>query len=190
MIRAFVGIPLPAAYQERLEELRRVWEKRFASGMSWTRKGNWHLTLKFLGATAPEALGGIEASLEKIRFERFGLQAGGGGFFPPEGRGGVLRPRVLWVGLVRGALESAVLARAVERAVAPLGFAPERRAFASHLTLARVKRAEADPWLEFLKELQALSWPACVVDRFTLWQSDLGASGPRYRPLFEVAAQC
>ena len=59
--RAFVGIALPESYQRELAAIRdRL--RPFAPGpMTWTRPGNWHLTLKFLGEVPARGPGGIEA---------------------------------------------------------------------------------------------------------------------------------
>jgi len=189
MLRVFIGVPLPVAYQEGLEMIRRSWSRRFSSKMSWTRPGNWHLTLKFLGDAAPETVEKVKESMAGLRVTRFALQAGGGGFFPPVGERFAPRPRVVWVGLAQGASECRALAQEVEGAMRALGFPAEARPFAPHLTLARIKQAQEDPWLDFLKELQRVAWPAVTVDRVTLWRSVLGPGGPSYTPLFERVAE-
>jgi 2'-5' RNA ligase len=187
MIRAFVGLPLPPPYQELLQGLRKTLAPRLRSKVAWTRAGNWHLTLKFLGDVEPGRVEPIGAALAAVRFAPYALKAGAGGFFPPwPGR---KPPRVAWAGLEKGAEETVALARAVERALEPLGFAPEARPFSPHLTLCRVKRpARGEQWDEMLREVGRVKWPECVVDRFVLWQSVLGPQGPAYTPLREVPA--
>lgn len=186
-LRLFVGVPLPVEHQEGLERIRQVWGRRFRSKLSWTKPGNWHLTLKFLGETPSEQVEAITAALAGIRFSAFTLQAAGGGFFPPAG-GREPRPRVLWVGLAQGGSACASLAKQVDGALQGLGFAPETRSFAAHLTLARVKDAQPDVWSDFLKDLQETVWPPITVERVLLWRSELGPGGPRYTSLYELLA--
>ncbi len=189
-VRAFLGLPLPEAYQQELERLRKRWQYRLRSRLTWTRPGNWHITLKFLGDTQEAAVPRIQEALECIRWEAFSLKGASGGFFPPAPANKPPRPRVVWVGLGQGARETAQLAGAVETALAPLGIPAEDREFRAHLTLARVKQAVADDaWGALLQELHALEWPVCAMDRFVLWKSVLGPGGPAYTPLTVFTAK-
>lgn len=198
-LRLFVGVPLPEDYQQQLQALRDAWKKRLSSKMSWTKQGNWHLTLKFLGDTDEALLPELCEALAGVRWKPFELQAGGGGVFPPLREDRPMRPKVLWVGLRQGATEATALSGAVETALVPLGFAPETRPFRPHLTLARIKMASARDaapgrdgqggWQALLAGLQAMDWPGCSVDSFILWQSRLLPEGPVYTPLASLAAR-
>lgn len=193
LARLFVGLPLPASYQDGLGALVRALRRTVPGQCSWTRPGNWHVTLKFLGETPLEALPDIQAALAAVAWEPFVFRAGGGGYFPS-----AERPRVMWVGAARGAAELRALAGKVDQALGVAGFAPESRPFAAHLTVARVKasRPGAD-WKKPLGALLAAQWPEITADRFTLWRSFLGGEseegspaqpGPRYVPLGEYGA--
>ncbi len=89
-LRLFLGLPLPPSYQEGLARLAGGFSgpSRLpgAARLAWTRPGNWHLTLKFLGGVAPDrARAVIEASaaaLAALPFRPFRLGAGGAGAFP------------------------------------------------------------------------------------------------------------
>ncbi len=211
-MRCFVGLALPAAYGETLQAVRDAWAPRLdrAAGATrrlvWTRPGTWHCTLKFLGEVAPAALPRLEAALLAIRQPPFTLQAGGGGVFPP--MGGRRPPRVAWVGLRQGAVETTRLANAVDEAAAACGVPSEERAFTPHLTLFRVKdvrgnnrkapagRARERPaerfgdalndFLAALETMDHTAWPAVEVAACTLWRSHLHAEGPRYEPLCQI----
>ncbi len=188
-IRTFIGAPLPEAYRARLRELQDWLRPRLRSRLSFTRPESWHLTLRFLGDTDEElAREGLPVALGEIAFEPFELQAGGGGFFPPRGVGR-WRPRVAWVGLVRGAEACRALAAAVSSAVAPLGFPPEDRPYSPHLTLARIKRAEDDRWDDALAHMDKQQWPPVAVERIVLWRSELTAAGPKHTALAEFPAR-
>ncbi len=183
-MRIFVGLPLPEIYQEELAALRRRWERRLRSRTAWTRPGNWHLTLKFLGEVDESRLGEIRQALGAVKFSAYEAQAGAGGFFP-----GPHRPRVLWVGMAKGAEQTMEIARAVEQAMTGLDFEPEERPFAAHLTLARIKEPRHDPWEELLGELAGKVWPAFTMNEFVLWKSELSSAGPKYTPLGRFSAK-
>lgn len=187
-IRTFIGVPLPESYQELLKKRVQEWRPLFQSKMGWTKAGNWHITLKFLGDMETGLLEEIKQALNTVRFAPFTLQAGSAGVFPPPKEGGPIRPRVIWVGLQQGASEITALAKNVENKMAALGFDQENRPFSPHLTLARIKREQKDPWKERLAEIRQTQWPVIHIERFTLWKSDLTPAGPIYTPLVEVAS--
>jgi len=203
MLRLFLGLPLPESYQELLRDLRNAWKKELRSKLTWTRPGNWHITLKFLGDTDDALLPELKNALTQTVWQAYLLQGGGGGFFPPSKPGQPLRPRVVWAGLRQGAAETTALASAVEAALTPLGIEAQARPFRPHLTLARVKFAAredavagdkganraAGGWPGLLAALQAMDWPVCSMDTFVLWQSRLEPSGPVYTPLASFPAR-
>ncbi|WP_353117538.1 RNA 2',3'-cyclic phosphodiesterase [Nitratidesulfovibrio sp.] len=156
-IRCFVGLPLPPQWQDRLAALRTDLHAPCADAdttgpdahapaladllrrLRWTPPGNWHLTLRFLGDMPVPRCAEVADALRTISFAPLQLAVGKAGVFPARGV-----PRVLWLGLARGAPECAALAGAVNAALVRLGFAPEDRPFAPHLTLARVREARRD----------------------------------------------
>lgn len=177
-VRLFAGVGLPDEYQQTLGELSRQWRGRLKSHTTWTRQGNWHVTLKFMGEVEEARVDDVRDALDAVRFEPFAMKASGAGAFPSNGK-----PRVLWVGLEEGAEALTDLTTRVEDALEPLGFTREERPFRPHLTLCRVKRAEKDPWEEVKGELARISWPEFSVNEFTLWRSVLGPNGPSYAAL-------
>lgn len=169
---------MPDAYQQGLHRLIAAWRPRLRSRLSWTRPGNWHLTLKFLGDVADQWLEQAVHSLDKDLGEGFIFQAGGGGFFPD-----LKRPRVVWAGVVQGGASCRGLAREVEQRLEGLGQNRERRPFSPHLTVARIKREKRDPWDELLRALHDVRWPETLMDRVVLWESRSTPKGPDYRVL-------
>lgn len=178
--RCFIGIPLPDSYQEILDEVIKTWKDDLRSKISWTKVGNWHLTLYFLGSVPEEQLEGIKSALNGVKMESFSFEAGGGGFFPAH-----KKPRVIWVGVRKGADNSALLADKLISSLQPLGYERDKRPFAAHLTIGRIKQARQDNWDELLRYLNGLTWPEISIDRFVLWKSDLRPKGPIYTALQE-----
>jgi len=189
--RCFVGLPLPEPWQAGLSRVTQRLAAVLASRISWTRPGNGHVTLKFLGDVDAAQVPAVVEALRAVSFAPFTLAVGQAGSFPPVGpSGGKASPRALWAGLARGAEDCARLAAAVERALAPLGFAAEARGFNAHLTLGRVKAAApGDDWAEVERAVAGEAWPEAGISRFVLWRSMLGADGPRYAALAEFPAR-
>src|SRR5262249_31476646 len=104
--------------------------------VSWVRPSNVHLTLKFLGGVSQEKIEPLSEAVERAsrNIPTFELEVGGTGCFPS-----VRSPRVLWVGL--GSLPDPLvnLYDNLEQEVAALGFEREKRRFAPHLTIGRLR---------------------------------------------------
>ncbi len=183
-VRCFIGLPLPEEYQDRLKGVVSRLAGEMGPGISWTRPGNWHLTLKFLGDVPESETPGLSAALSSIEFQSFDFQAAGCGFFPD-----ARRPRVVWIGLARGAEESAALAASMDQSLKPLGFEPENRPFRAHLTLGRVRKPGKRDWSLAEEMLNTEQWPLFRAGEFVLWQSILGPNGPRYVELARVKSQ-
>lgn len=145
-------------------------------GVKWVRDEDLHVTLRFLGAIAAEDVVPLVESVEAQLDDEpaFELRLGELGSFPP-GR----RARVVWLAL-EPAEPAERLARAVERGVAEVGFAPEERPFRAHLTLGRVRRGRRAPRLDDVPAPQAPPFP---VREVVLFESRLGSHGARYTPL-------
>ncbi len=185
--RAFVGHALPQSYHKIQAALRERVSARLGGGWGWTRPGNWHLTLKFLGDVplgGPGGLDQVREALAGVVFFPVVLAGQGGGFFPH-----ARRPRVAWIGLGQGREACTRLAGAVEEVMAPLGYPAGDRPFAAHLTVARVRDpGRAGDMAVLERELGAMALPAVTVTDFTLWRSELGPGGPRYTVLDTVPA--
>ena len=184
-MRCFVAVDLSApvrAAAARLQEGMRAAAGR--ADVRWTEPAGFHLTLKFLGEVPEVQVPAVVAALDTVAAASapLALAAGGAGAFPS-----VRRPRVVWVGVTTGAAELARLARAVEEALAPLGFPPEGRGFHGHLTLGRVRAPRALAGLaraiEDAPALEASGWTAVDI---VLYRSHLRRTGAVYEPVARV----
>ncbi len=140
------------------------------------RPENWHLTLRFLGEVDEVARDRVTAALDEADLgPPFPVRWGGIGAFPR-----ARRATVLWIGLERGAVESARLGEVVEEAVQAAGFPPEERPFRSHLTLSRIRpHQDVAVLLETVPPLGI----NMTVDRVVLYESHLGRGGARYEEI-------
>jgi len=145
---------------------------------------NIHLTLRFLGEISPQMVREVATILDKVEFRPFSMRIEGLGTFPEGSR----RPRVVWLGVSHGAEEMKRIYEQIEKELRRLGFPKERERFVPHITIARVKWANAE-LLRVLHELREVIIGDMVVDSIRLKKSTLTRSGPIYETLHEVKAR-
>jgi len=149
-----------------------------APGVAWVAAGNLHLTLKFLGGVDAARLAALEPALARAAGRPpFDLDVHGLGAFPSR-----TRARVLWAGAGAGEAEAAALAARVDEALATLGFPPETRPFAAHVTLGRVREPRANPRLAAALDPH-VPFGRQRVAHLSLMRSDLSPKGARYTEL-------
>jgi 2'-5' RNA ligase len=151
---------------------------RWRSSLKIVRPEQLHLTLKFLGDTPTEQIDAIAAAgLSTVRETVPAIACRGLGVFPPRGR-----PNVLWAGLER-VDELFRLAADIDAAMTALGFAPERRAFNPHLTLARFRSPPPRPMQRWLDEHREVAFGMLPVRKLVLYRSQLTPAGSIYAPV-------
>ncbi|MHB8655322.1 MAG: RNA 2',3'-cyclic phosphodiesterase [Terriglobia bacterium] len=185
-MRAFIAIDLPenirAALGRKQAELRNSLAKmnpaqdKRDTEIRWTKPEAIHLTLKFLGEIPQARINQVIDSLSAIwAFESFPVEVKGFGFFPSPSR-----PQVFWAG-VEAPPALAHLARKIEEAMEKIGFAPEKRNYSPHLTLARFKIPRPRPELQSLVETQnKISMGRFEAREFFLFESKLSPRGAEY----------
>ncbi|MFQ6012080.1 MAG: RNA 2',3'-cyclic phosphodiesterase [Thermoplasmata archaeon] len=144
---------------------------------------NLHLTLKFLGETDDGLVASLrEALAEAVKGEEpFTLTLHGTGAFPSR-----RNPRVLWIG-VQGGDPLVRIATRLEGGLQGLGFPRERRRFAPHLTVGRVKgRADREELTELLEAHRDEAFGTQRVEELRLKRSELRPSGARYHDVLRV----
>jgi RNA 2',3'-cyclic 3'-phosphodiesterase len=185
--RLFVALEPTDAVRRRLgaiaQDLRRT-AGRAADDVRWVQPENVHLTLQFLGAVPDARVGDVA---EAVRGAAAGSRAlslevkGAGGF--PNAR----RPRVVWVGLAGDVEPLAALVADLGRRLAPLGFPPEDRSYAPHLTLGRARDGRGAPGLAGAlaqaAQAEGVTWRAAEL---VLFESHLSPRGPRYEAILRA----
>jgi 2'-5' RNA ligase len=172
MLRLFVAIPPPEAIRDRLLDL-----EGGVPGARWVEADNLHLTLRFLGEVDEPMAADLDAELARLRAPAFEMALAGVDCF-----GSPKKPATLWAG-VDAPPALGHLRDKVDRAAVAAGFAPERRKFKPHVTLARLKDAPRERLGRWLAENGLFRTPPFTVDRFALYRSDLRADGPVYTEL-------
>jgi 2'-5' RNA ligase len=178
-VRLFVAVDPPEHARDAVASAIAPWRGSIPEAR-WIDRTAWHVTLKFLGPTAPGLIGSVRDLIARAAAEVVPFEAGLGGLgaFPLRGPA-----RVLWAGVDDRSGRLAGLALAVDAALAPLAEA-ERRPLHPHLTVARLHPARRVPEAFAATEVETVTF---TVDRVCLYRSHLGGGPVRYERL--AAAQ-
>lgn len=173
-MRLFFAISIPADVGRELVPIR----DDSLRGARWVDVTKLHLTMRFVGEVDDDALARlIDACTTLPRWPRLELSLRGLGVF-----GG----RVLFI--VPAPTEPlAAIARDLEDAVGTAGLPPEPRAFAPHVTLARLKRGVDRDALRALHQRHLrVATSAFDPPSVQLVKSTLGAAGAKHEVLLEL----
>ena len=184
-IRSFIAIELSEDILSAIADLQRRLKSRVpADTVRWVQPNGIHLTLQFLGDVPAVKIDSIAQALTTAcaPFHPFTITVGGLGCFPD-----ARHPRVTWVGVDEPTGTLAALQKAVERAMIPLGFKPEQRAFHPHLTLGRTQRRATRDQAQALGTLvtatQIPPLGQMEARQVCLMRSDLRSTGAVYTQL-------
>jgi 2'-5' RNA ligase len=183
-IRTFIAVELPQEIQGKLGQFQSDF-KESVPDVRWTKYGNIHLTLKFLGDVPLSKIDKIGEALRKVaaRFPSFTMSLAGIGAFPNS-----RKPRVIWVGVKKGADELKDIARAIESFMKRLGFPPEKRRFSPHLTVGRIRHLKNPVAMaEALDKSEVGELGEFTVKRISLIKSQLDPAGSIYTTLTEAS---
>lgn len=180
-------MPIPAHIREQLAGIQRKLSGCPADA-KWENPDKFHLTLKFLGEAPEGRLKLIRARLENAvtgtKLKPFKIKLGGVGAFPTPAE-----PNVVWVGLTEGGIALRNLERAVDEQMFECGFPHEKRAFAGHVTLGRL-RASKKKCTALVRKIAALKNVSCDafdVTKIELMSSTLKPRGSEYTCLNSIS---
>jgi 2'-5' RNA ligase len=165
--RLFLALTLPAAVRDVLAGMATP-----LPGVTWTRPGQLHVTLRFLGDVSEEIVEPMSARLAEIRVEPFILPLEGLGTFPPN-----RPPRVLWIGVGAGHPRLFQLRQRIDDALLASGLQLDVRTFHPHVTLARCAETAAAAIGHWLHDHRETTAPPFRVEAFDLYASRLEPAG-------------
>ena len=186
--RLFIAIALPEAVKRAIEnaqdELRAALP---ATSVRWTRREQFHLTMRFLGGVEVQQLDGLNDAMRRAcaRSGALQLRAARIGVFP-----GARRPRVVWTGVEDRDGRLTALQRSIEAATAPFTSEPPQETFTGHITLARCRdigRNEASKLSALVDRMAGRSfgeWTATSVD---VIRSVTAPTGAHYTTIAEIS---
>ncbi len=178
-MRLFAAVDIPEPVRAQVREVCQGLD-----GVRWVKPEQLHITLRFIGEVDQAAFAPLVEALGHVSFAPFEMRLAGVGQFPPR-----RDPRVLWVGAEAPETLNR-LAADCERQIVSLGYPPEDKPFAAHITLARLKtpptRAEID---RFFAQHAAFASGSFAVKEFALYSSTLAPTGATYRKERRFAAK-
>ena len=183
-LRLFLALTVPEDVKSAIERAQKELRSAVSEGLvRWTRREQFHLTLRFLGNVDAERLQALEDSARKVcaGFGPFQAWARQVSFFPERGL-----PRVVWVGIQDRDARLLKLQLALQDAT--LGFsseAPEKR-FTGHVTLGRIKeirRPQAEALMSAVASLRDRGFGEWTVSTVELMRSELSSAGALHTTL-------
>lgn len=180
--RTFVAVDASDAVRAGVAKLVRRLAPE-AQGVRWVSPDALHFTLHFLGDLTDQELADACLNVKQASagVAGFTLEAAGLGAFPS-----AERPRVLWVGVRRGAANLVALHAAIGESLAGMGLRGENRPFVPHLTIGKSGHAGRDALAALARPLAEQADAAAgtlVVSESIVFASELRRDGPRYTPL-------
>jgi len=185
--RLFIAMAAPEAVRVEIEKARAEMCRALREArITWTRREQFHMTLKFLGDIEASRLGQLAVALRGAcrGFGALDLRAEGVGCFPD-----LRRPRVIWVGVREEREQLIKLVRAVGNAVADFTMETREERFAGHVTLGRVKdlqRPESEELARTVNPITQRSFGQWRADTIEIMRSELSPQGPRYTELLKI----
>jgi len=177
-IRSFLAFELPPEIREKIGEVS-IELQKLTLPVRWVKVTNIHLTIIFLGYVDEDKIDDIKDKVNLVvqRFSIFKTRLNGIGVFPHW-----RRPRVIWIGLGGEIERLSTLREELQTELKVLGFKPEKRPFAPHLTIGRFKGlVDRDEELKsILDRYHDLSGDLQYLNELVLIKSDLKPDGPVY----------
>ena len=168
MPRLFTALELPVDIVFSLSLLRGG-----LPGARWIDAENYHITLRFIGDIDDCTADDVADSLDQISRPSFSVALGGLGSF------GSRKPHCVWAGVTMTP-DLIDLHAELERRMQRIGLEPERRKFAPHVTLARLKGSSAADVAGYLALRGDFRSPPFPVGRFVLLSSRASRGGGPY----------
>lgn len=170
MPRLFVALAMPEQITMHLSLMRGG-----IPGARWVDPDDIHLTLAFIGEVDGGEARRVADALGDVRGHAMTLELCGMGHFPPRGK-----PRSLWAGVAQTDAVTK-LHDAVRRGLERIGVDTDRRNFAPHVTIARLRDPPAARVAEYLSHHALFRSAPFEVRDFRLYSSVLSRTGPKYR---------
>ena len=177
--RVFIGIPIGHKIKSILPSLKSTVHSS-TKIIRWIPHDNIHLTLSFLGNISDKDIPIIVQSLENcITSKYFKIKIESTGVFPSANF-----PKILWIGIGKGADELILLQKEIERSVRKFKEISRKEKFMPHITIARIRRSRCK--IDVLPFLNTVYSPIELdINSVCLYESLLRLEGAQYTVLTE-----
>ncbi len=180
-IRLFVGAEAPVGCVRKARLLQSQWNEH--TWIRWTAEEKLHLTVLFMGNVPLDALENLinmfRQGYGRIPPISLGRSAWAWG---PDRR----RARMIWLKYHRNRQFTDLVLQSQEWFGQIMPFPQQRLSPVPHITVARFRPKDTDPSILLPKEEIDGSF---IVDRLTLWKSELDQHGGKYTPLTHFPLQ-
>jgi 2'-5' RNA ligase len=183
-LRLFIAIPLPDRVKAEVERAQAEFRGALPENcVRWTGRGQFHLTLRFLGNVDARHADEISRCLREtcVGFAPLQLRAERIGFFPD-----MRYPRVIWAWVHDEAEQLPKLQLAIESAMASFTREPSEEKFTGHVTVGRakgIKRPQAEILSKLALGMANRLFGEWTADAVELIRSELSSDGSRYTTL-------
>ena len=176
LIRTFIALDTPETVTKVALSLQSS-VKVNPKAVRWVRKENIHVTLRYIGPTAPGEVEKINRLLSEIVGQNsdLSLKVSGTGCFPKKER-----PRILWLGVDGDVVELKLLVEMINSEMVQLGYPQEERNYSPHISIGRIRYPQkvTPDVTDFLSaEYEPISWN---IPKIIFYQSELLPSGAIY----------
>ena len=183
-LRLFLALTVPEDVKSAIERAQKELRSAVSEGLvRWTRREQFHLTLRFLGNVAAERLRALQDSTRKAcaGFGPFQARAQHLGFFPERGL-----PRVVWVGIQDREARLLELQRLLQDTMIEFSAEAPEKTFTGHVTLGRIKkirRPQAEALTSAVASLRERVFGEWTVSTVELMRSELSSAGALHTTL-------
>jgi len=183
-IRSFIAVDMDeASVISRLVEAQKAL-RNLGADLKLVEPENIHATVRFLGEVPAATVELVKEQMNQVRFSPFEAEFVGLGAFPSVGR-----INVVWVGMRKGHGEISQIFEQLEPKLRQIGFAPDRKGFSPHVTIARVKTGrKGEELARFVDEMRDTPFGIVHVEELRLKKSVLTPKGPVYSTIHAVRA--
>ena len=183
-MRLFVGLRVSLATANSLARAVETLSRRArdtGADLKWVPPASYHVTLKFLGSTRPEAIDAVTDALARCAAtaERHTFKTARLGAFPS-----LEKANVLWAGVDEPSGALGRLAASVDQAMAAIGYAAEKRPFHAHVTIARAKETRA--LSQLVLPVAEQMFGDTRVEGMTLFESETKPTGSVYKEVSRI----
>ena len=185
--RLFIAVNTPDTVKTEIERAQEEIRRGLRDArIAWTRREQFHLTLRFLGDVEAARVPALTEVLNGTckGFGAINLRSEAVGCFP-----NLARPRVIWVGVKDEQEQLARLVSRIEAAVS--GFTDEKREerFSGHITLGRIKdinRRSSDNLARIMQDMARKAFGQWRAETIELMRSELSSQGARHAVVSKI----
>jgi len=183
-IRSFIAVDMDeASLVSKLVEAQRAL-RDLGADLKLVEPENIHATVRFLGEVPATTIELVKEQMNEVKFGPFDAEFVGLGAFP-----NLRRINVVWVGMRKGHDETSRIFQQLEPRIEKIGFAPDRKGFSPHVTIARVKTGRMrDELAKLVDEMRDTPFGVVHVNELRLKRSVLTPKGPVYSTIHSVRA--